>query len=45
VAEKTYELFRQVLKKKEATALDRTFAPAQLVALGCVMMSVLDLFV
>lgn len=45
VAEKTYELFRQVLKEREATALDRTFAPAQFVALGCVMMSVLDLVV
>jgi glycosyltransferase involved in cell wall biosynthesis len=45
VAEKTYDLFRQVLKNREATALDRTLAPAQLVALGCVMMSVLDLVV
>jgi glycosyltransferase involved in cell wall biosynthesis len=43
VAEKTYELFRQVLKGREATPLNRNLAPAQLVTLGCVMMSVLDL--
>jgi glycosyltransferase involved in cell wall biosynthesis len=43
VADKTYELFRQVLKNGEATALNRTFATAPLVTLGCVMMSVLEL--
>jgi glycosyltransferase involved in cell wall biosynthesis len=45
VAEKTYELFRQVLRNSEATALNRTLAPARLIALGCLMMSVLDLVV
>ncbi len=45
VAEKTYELFRQVLKGREATALRRALAPAQLVTLGCVMISVWDLVV
>jgi glycosyltransferase involved in cell wall biosynthesis len=45
VAEKTYELFRQVLKSREATALKRTLALAQLLTIGCVMMSVLDLIV
>ena len=45
VAEKTYELFRQVLKRRALTALDRALAPAQLITLGCVMMSVVDLVV
>ena len=45
VAEKTYELFRHVLKNSEETALNRALAPAQIVAFGCVMMSVLDLFI
>jgi glycosyltransferase involved in cell wall biosynthesis len=45
VAEKTYELFRQVLKNSEATAPNGALAPAQLVAIGCVMMSALDLVV
>jgi glycosyltransferase involved in cell wall biosynthesis len=45
VAEKTYELFRQVLKSREASVLKRALAPAQLVTLGCVMMSIWDLVV
>lgn len=45
VAEKTYELFRQVLKSREVTDLKRNLALAQLITIGCVMMSVLDLVV
>jgi glycosyltransferase involved in cell wall biosynthesis len=45
VADKTYELYRQVLETREATALNGALATAQLVTLGCVMMSVVDLVV
>jgi len=45
VADKTYELYRQVFGTREATALSGSLATAQLSALGCVMMSVLDLVV
>ena len=43
VAEKTYELYQYVLRVKDAKALNRTLAPVQLVTLGCLMASVLDL--
>jgi len=43
VAAKTYDLFRQVLNSREATALRRILAPAQMMALGCVMMSLWEL--
>lgn len=42
VAEKTYELYRQVLKSREKAAMNRTLATAQLVTLGCAIMSVLE---
>lgn len=45
VADKTYELYQHVLKAREATALNGSLATAQLVTIGCVMMSVLDLVV
>ena len=42
VAEKTYELYRQVLKGREKAAMSRTLATAQMVTLGCAIMSVLE---
>jgi glycosyltransferase involved in cell wall biosynthesis len=45
VADKTYKLYCHVLKNREATALNGSLATAQLVTIGCVMMSVLDLVV
>lgn len=42
VAEKTYELYRQVLEGREKTAMSRTLATAQMVTLGCAVMSVLE---
>lgn len=42
VAEKTYELYRQVLNGRENTAMNGTPAAAQLVTLGCAIMSVLE---
>lgn len=42
VAEKTYELYCQVLKSREKTAMNRTLATAQLMTLGCAIMSVLE---
>jgi glycosyltransferase involved in cell wall biosynthesis len=41
VAEKTYQLFRQVLQQKE-TAPKRTLATASLSAIGCAMMILLE---
>jgi glycosyltransferase involved in cell wall biosynthesis len=41
VAEKTYQLFRQVLQRKEK-ATKRTLATASLSAIGCAIMSVLE---
>lgn len=43
VADRTYELFRQVLKTKEAPALQRRLATAQLLTIGCVMMGLLEM--
>ena len=45
VAEKTYELFRQVLKDSKATAFNRIPAPAQSLTLGCLIMTLLALFI
>jgi glycosyltransferase involved in cell wall biosynthesis len=45
VADKTYDLYCQVLENREATALNGSLITAQLVTLGCVMMSVLDLVI
>lgn len=42
VAEKTYELYRQVLDGREKTALSRAPATAQMVTLGCAVISVLE---
>lgn len=42
VAEKTYELYRQVLNGREKAARSRTLATAQMVTLGCAIMSVLE---
>ena len=44
VAEKTYELFRQVLKSRGTPAFNRMLAPAQLMTLGCAMATALELF-
>ncbi len=44
VAEKTYQLFRQVLQRKE-TAPKRTLATASLSAIGCAMMILLECLV
>jgi glycosyltransferase involved in cell wall biosynthesis len=43
VAGKTYELFRQVLKDRKATALSRIPATAQSLTLGCLMMTLIEL--
>lgn len=43
VADKTYELYRQVLRAKEMKSLNGALATSHLVAIGCVMMNVLDL--
>ena len=45
VADKTHELYRHVLSARAVTARNGALATAQLVTLGCVMMSVLDLVV
>ena len=45
VAEKTYELFRQVLDSREMTLMKRPLAGAQVATLGCAIMSVLDCLV
>ena len=42
VAEKTYELYRQVLNDRENIAMSGTPAAAQLVTLSCAIMSVLE---
>jgi glycosyltransferase involved in cell wall biosynthesis len=42
VAEKTYELYRQVLNGRGKVAMSGTPAAAQLVTLGCAIMSVLE---
>lgn len=43
VADKTYELYRQVVDARTARAFNGSLAAAQLVTIGCVMMSILDL--
>lgn len=45
VAEKTYELYCQVLTKSEKTAMTHRFATAQSVTFGCAMLSILEMFI
>ena len=45
VAEKTYELYCQVLTKSEKTAMSQAFATAQTLTFGCAMLSLLELFI
>jgi glycosyltransferase involved in cell wall biosynthesis len=45
VAENTYELYCQVLKKSEKTQMSQTLVTAQSAALGCAMMSILEFLV
>ena len=44
VAEKTYQLFRQVLKNSKATAVSHIPVTAQSLTLGCLMTTVLERF-
>jgi glycosyltransferase involved in cell wall biosynthesis len=45
VAEKTYEMYCQVLRKSAKTAMSGAFATAQSATLGCAMLSILELFI
>jgi glycosyltransferase involved in cell wall biosynthesis len=44
IAEKTFELFCQVLPSGKAPNLNRALAPVQLVTLGCAIVSLFELF-
>lgn len=45
VAETTYELYCQVLKKSEKPSMSRAFVTAQSLTFGCAMLSILELFI